>query len=785
MVLWLHPPPAWPDTLDEAVRMGGDWGIKASFIERFWGDLPEDKKREMIRAYVAHCWNAYAVPQHSNLLLYKAVVMILLIGITRRHISHRLISRFPSPFRRIHTLAVKHISLAPVFGRSSLSAVSPLPYKSRWAGWTTVQIPLRVDGLLVFCYVLANLLVVFTGFEPVFPSAFYPADRTPLRQIVRYLADRSGILALGSTPLVVLLAARNSPLSYAGLNFGTMQLYHRWVARTTFVNVFLHAAAYSWLILEREHWNFARLFSKVYMLWGWGAFAGGLALCFAAWRRLRQVAYEVFLVGHILAALVWLASSYFHVLYLKGGDPYHLRLCYLAVSAWAFDRLLRLLSLLWNNTPLSRLFFLPSPPSRTRFLAAQGALLGASSDFIRLRITPATPWSRRRGGPGAYVFISSWTTLEHKGWESHPFSLAWPLGVPNPDEDEDGVGVAGAGAASPPLVVTPGAESPTQLVDLSFAAADSFPSPSDLPNLPSTSPSHPFDASSSSSFELLIKRYSGFTHALSSSLSLPLSSLPTSLSDPEVPLSPQHLTQLRIAVEGPYGASPSHAVAQFRQALVVAGGSGIAMVSSQLADLARQMVRRACSPPQNEVKTRRVAVVWSVRKAETVHLLAPYLTRLYRLFRSSPFFSLYHLAASPTTVDPFIDLHVYLTSPSSAPSSAARILSSLSLSPAFLHSTVHSGRPHLASHIDAFASSDAEEELLVVSCGPASLCDAAREAVRSRLAGVPSLPRVGRVKKEEESSGEHAELLGGTRRGGRKKRWEACRLVYHEEAVVW
>lgn len=37
------------------------------------------------------------------------------------------------------------------------------------------------------------------------------------------------------------------------------------------------------------------LWEKPYVVWGWIAFGGGALLCFGAWRRLRQIAYEAFL----------------------------------------------------------------------------------------------------------------------------------------------------------------------------------------------------------------------------------------------------------------------------------------------------------------------------------------------------------------------------------------------------------------------------------------------------------------------------------------------------------
>ncbi|GAA5820907.1 hypothetical protein JCM11251_001871 [Rhodosporidiobolus azoricus] len=770
MPLWFHGPDTWPSTVDEALAVADEFSISKEFIEDFGSRIPEEKKAAWIQSYAAFAWNSRAVPAWANWVLYKGLIMLVLVGFAQRLLSSRSVSRLPTVLRRVHTLCTKYISLAPLLGRSNLYAVPLLPVKSRLAPWTTVQVPLRLDMLVVSLYFALNIAVVFSGYEPLVPSIFYPDDPTPFRQNVRYFADRTGILSLGSTPLVILLAARNSPLNWlADINFGTSQFYHRWVARVTFTNVGLHALAYSYLILHRDGRGVLSLFDKWYIVFGWLAFLGGIVLCFAAWRRLRQIAYEFFLVGHIIAALFWLIGAYLHVFLLLGhsGDMYYVHLCYIAAGAWAFDRVLRLSTLVWNNTIFGRLFTFPYSPSKTRFLAAQGALVGATDDFLRLRITP-------------------------RAWESHPFSIAWPLGVPDADHPHC---PDLATPSSPPfadMALTPGSHTPTKLDDLSTVPPPHSFSPIEAQFRPHEP--HAFDlATSSASFELLIKRYSGFTRSLASSLSIPLSDLPSSELDDPLVISPQQLRHLRIAAEGPYGAAPSHAVARYRKALLVAGGSGLAMVTSQLADLGVQFLKKACQEPS--VRTERVAVVWSVRETETIHLITPYLRRLFTLFSSSPTFVQTHLTPCPTSAssdaNAFLDLHVYVTGAGASLLDAESTISALSLPPAFLRYTIHAGRPDVGACIDEMAhEKEAEKELLVVSCGPAALCDSAREAVRSRLRGLPSLFSRSRAavedkEEEETTTEEEVEAQRLLRPKVKKTVWEAHELVYREEAVVW
>lgn len=159
--------------------------------------------------------------------------------------------------------------------------------------------------------------------------------------------------------------------------------------------------------------------------------------------------------------------------------------------------------------------------------------------------------------------------------------------------------------------------------------------------------------------------------------------------------------------------------------------------------------------------------------AGTVHLLAPYLLHVYNLLRTSRSFSQKHLDPS-SSFSPFLDLHIFVTGADASLSEADSTIVALSLPLSFLRVAVHSGRPDIGAHIDAFSS---RSELVVVSCGPASLCDSAREAVRSRLAGSFCADA-----EESVEGGDEEELLGG---GGKRSTWEASRLSHSEEAVVW
>lgn len=121
----------------------------------------------------------------------------------------------------------------------------------------------------------------------------------------------------------------------------------------------------------------------------------------------------------------------------------------------------------------------------------------------------------------------------------------------------------------------------------------------------------------------------------------------------------------------------------------------------------------------------------SLTQSDTVALLLPYLHRLRSLLPSS-----------------FLDLHIYLTRPPSIspsalskPTTIESILSPLLSSPSnpnpFLTLSTHLGRPHLGRHVDRLLEEGKGEggRVAISACGPAGLCDRAREAVRERIGG--------------------------------------------------
>lgn len=67
-------------------------------------------------------------------------------------------------------------------------------------------------------------------------------------QIWTYVSDRTGILSVANLPILWLFAGRNDVFLWlTGWNFGTFNMFHRWVARVSTVEAIVHSIAYTYI----------------------------------------------------------------------------------------------------------------------------------------------------------------------------------------------------------------------------------------------------------------------------------------------------------------------------------------------------------------------------------------------------------------------------------------------------------------------------------------------------------------------------------------------------------
>ncbi|GES66786.1 FRE family ferric-chelate reductase [Aspergillus terreus] len=361
-------------------------------------------------------------------------------------------------------------------------------------------------------------------------------------QILRYVADRTGILSFANFPLIWLFAGRNNVFLWAtGWSFATFNIFHRHIA---------------WIATIQDG-NAWRKLQKPYLFWGTVGMVAMVLLLPLAMDFFRQRTYECFLFLHILLSVATLVGCFYHTIIFEGQEYWF----YLwpAVGVWGFDRLLRLIRIIYCNAHVNLNLGKGILFTRSR------ATYDTAADVIRLEVFPGSP--SLSPTPGQYYFV--YQPFRLTGWESHPFTLgSWTYETP-------------AAPATQSLV----------------AKGDPDIDVSQVPLLS--------DSSSGSSRSLAeddpkilklvfwIRPFDGWTRHLQQ----------------QCTRSPDRKLETALLVEGPYG--EPFPLSNYESVLLVVGGTGIAAAVPYIQD---HLARCAEMSETTQPFTRDIHLVWTTRQ---------------------------------------------------------------------------------------------------------------------------------------------------------------------------
>ncbi|KAK6885234.1 putative ferric reductase transmembrane component, partial [Candida tropicalis] len=214
---------------------------------------------------------------------------------------------------------------------------------------------------------------------------------------MRYVSDRTGIIATLMIPLIILLGGRNNFLQWlTGINYGTFMVYHRHIARVMFILVVIHSVGFTVLVKDR----FASIAAETYFFWGIIATISGGLIWIQAMLFFRRRWYEIFLLIHIMMAALFIAGTWIHV-----DELGYIWFVYPAVAVWCFDRLVR----------IGRLIAFGFPKAEITLLA---------NDTLKVVVPKPSYW---KSIPGGHAFIHFVKPTYF--WQSHPFTF-----VDTPDD---------------------------------------------------------------------------------------------------------------------------------------------------------------------------------------------------------------------------------------------------------------------------------------------------------------------------------------------------------------
>ncbi|KAK9424978.1 putative FAD-binding FR-type domain-containing protein [Seiridium unicorne] len=388
--------------------------------------------------------------------------------------------------------------------------------KAQPFGWYTV--PPRIESLTILSFIILNIVFTVHGYHIFSDNLYYP---DMLSQLLRYVSDRTGIIAFANFPLVWLFGMRNNILLWlTGWDFGTYNNFHRWVARVATVQAVIHSIGYTILVIyENGIAQFLAYWNELWWTTGELATIFMCALLPLSLYWMRRNMYEGFLIIHIVLSIIVLATMWGHIYPFK-SQPWD-SIIWISCSIWAIDRASRMLRTLCF--------------SRKVWNTRAQATYDRDANIIRLRIPTSQSWYQPRRGTFYYLHLLE----DRRFWESHPFTMSsFRRGCQT--------GAALLGRTS---------------ID-SAEAAGLLSGDVEVESVKSDA-THP----EKSTMDFIIRPYDSFTLRLARAAER-ASPLPSSL---------------RVLVEGPYGhTQPLH---RYSNILFIVGGSGIVAALVHLREL--------------------------------------------------------------------------------------------------------------------------------------------------------------------------------------------------------
>ncbi|KAL2787420.1 ferric reductase like transmembrane component-domain-containing protein [Aspergillus keveii] len=616
-----------------------------------------DRVFKTIDTWAYEMWTHYAYGYAGY--LYWAC--ILGVGMLHRLIQHLLRFRHDRPSQRATPLRYLPFRQVSHWVQTHFLVSTTIPSRGREFFWWTFSN--RGEAIFVIGFWVLSAVACAINYYAFPENIYFPPVST---QVIRYIADRTGIISFANLPLLWLFAGRNNICAWAtGWNFATFNVFHRHIAWIATIQAVVHTVAY--LVLFFWNPNPWKRLRKAYILWGFLATGLMVLILPAAVNWFRHRAYETFLFIHIIFSIGILVGCFYHTIIFEGeeywGQAYWFYL-WLPVGIWAFDRFLRLVQVIYLNVHVRR-----NQHSRVQCTTSL-AIYDKAADLIRLEVMPGSSSLRPR--PGQYYFL--YQPFRLSGWESHPFTLSfWSYEIGRNIDPSTNLSTKD-----------------DETVDVS-----QIPLLSD----DSSSGSRSFQMQTTSTPRELklifwIRPYDGWTRHLRR----------------ECLKSPDRTSNVSILLEGPYGhESP---LWSYDSVLLIAGGTGIASAVPYISD---HIARSQFTDDEDKIKTRiqDMQLIWVTRQQAFIRDLAarelrPALSRPD--FRAS-FYSTLPLA-SPST-----PTQEQRTSPAtSAPESEIEILSGRPNLEKQILAFAHGAQ-----------SSDSSGAVLV--CGPRAMADEARSAV--------------------------------------------------------
>jgi NAD(P)H-flavin reductase len=274
----------------------------------------------------------------------------------------------------------------------------PTLHFSGWLSWLSPPSAGRVIVIFVYWAVISYMM-----FYKSFVNDAYYWER---------VGFRGAWISVTQVPLVYLLAMKSSIIgTIIGSSHERLNWLHRWVSRTLLVTVTIHGSFFlrEWVRADFVKLELAMMPMVKYGMGAWGILVWNF---FTAMAPMRRLAYEFFVIQHIIAAAVFLWLLWVHV---PAYAQYNI---WFAIGTISFDWVLRGILLVFKNIH----FRITSSCNGGKRIGHEIQLEAKSDDLTILTIKDVhMSW---KSGQHIYLWLPRLGPLE-----SHPFTVASPYDI--------------------------------------------------------------------------------------------------------------------------------------------------------------------------------------------------------------------------------------------------------------------------------------------------------------------------------------------------------------------
>ncbi|KEF58901.1 uncharacterized protein A1O9_03744 [Exophiala aquamarina CBS 119918] len=230
----------------------------------------------------------------------------------------------------------------------------PLPY-------LIGNVPTVGQGLYIAVVALLNIIFLVVGYKCLYPNHVMQWYVNHYQELMAYWMWRTGVLAFANMPT----------------------LLHSILA----------------LVLYQNTGSYDDSLKTKWWIWGCVATVAAVIIMLTSVVVLRQRAYELFLMTHIVMAVICVVGCWYHIWYGYEGTFGYETWLYATIAVWFFDRLARLGRIL-----------------KTGIKRAKVSDVGPT--IARVDI-PGIRWA----APGQCVYVYFPTLNILRPWDNHPFSM--------------------------------------------------------------------------------------------------------------------------------------------------------------------------------------------------------------------------------------------------------------------------------------------------------------------------------------------------------------------------